>query len=91
MGAIFVNSLLISLTVHSLVISSGLYFRNHRPKDEGRLTLLPFSHIDPLDCFCYYLGLVGQAVKFDPTSLRYPGLVLPWALMGPLANLIIQL
>ena len=92
-GAIFwLVASLVSLTVHEFGHGLVAYILgDHRPKNEGRLTLLPFSHIDPLGLLLLLLFGVGWAkpVKFDPTSLRYPsfGSTLV-ALAGPLANLI---
>lgn len=93
-GAIFwLVASLVSLTFHEFGHALAAYILGDQtPKNDGRLTLLPFPHIDPLGLLLLLLFGVGWAkpVKFDPVRLRYRGfgstLV---ALAGPLANLII--
>lgn len=83
-------AVLVTLTFHEFfhaLVAYGL--GDQTPKAEGRVTLFPFPHIDPLGLFLILLFGVGWAkpVKFDPASLRFPnfGSTIV-ALAGPLAN-----
>lgn len=73
---------------HALV---GYWLGDHTAKQQNRLTLNPFAHVDPLG----FLALLtvgfgwGKPVPFNPYNLRYrrfgPALV---ALAGPAANFL---
>lgn len=83
-------AVLATLTFHECfhaLVAYGL--GDQTPKAEGRVTLFPFPHIDPLGLVLILLFGVGWAkpVKFDPASLRFPnfGSTIV-ALAGPLAN-----
>lgn len=89
-GVFWLVAVLATLTFHEFfhaLIACGL--GDQTPKAEGRVTLFPFPHIDPLGLFLILLFGVGWAkpVKFDPASLRFPnfGSTIV-ALAGPLAN-----
>lgn len=64
------------------------------PRSQGRLTLNPLSHLDPLGTLALlFLGFGwGRPVMFDPYNLRYPrkdsALI---ALAGPVSNILLAI
>ncbi len=89
-GVFWLVAVLATITFHEFFHALAAYgLGDQTPKAEGRVTLFPFPHIDPLGLFLILLFGVGWAkpVKFDPASLRFPnfGSTIV-ALAGPLAN-----
>ena len=97
--AVFIPLLLVAMTVHEASHALMSYWLgDHTAKHEGRLSLNPLVHIDPLFTvlipgILIALGqppiLAAKPVPFDPHSVRYGdfGAALA-ALAGPLSNIL---
>lgn len=92
-GVSWLVAVICTLTFHEFfhaLVAFGL--GDQTPKEDGRVTLVPFPHVDPLGFALLLLFGVGWAkpVKFDPASLRFPnfGSTIV-ALAGPFANLVL--
>lgn len=92
-GVLWLMAVTIALTFHEFMHALAAYsLGDQTPKSEGRVTLFPFSHIDPLGFILLLLFGFGWAkpVRFEPANLRYqtfgPTMV---ALAGPLANALL--
>mgnify|MGYP002349830259 FL=1 len=97
---VFVVSLLIAMTVHEFMHAYvGFMLGDTTARDEGRISLNPLRHIDPmmtvaLPIITYLLFhapiLAAKPVPFTPWRLRYRewGAAL-LALAGPLSNLVL--
>lgn len=89
--AVFVISLSVHEAAHAL---AGFWLGDHTAKREGRLTLNPVSHIDPLGFISLLLlGFGwGKPVPFNPYQLKFgrvgPVLV---AAAGPISNILLAL
>lgn len=89
---VWVLAIVLSLTVHEFSHALMSKMRGDATAEhEGRLTLNPFSHIDPFGFFAVLLLGFGWAkpVPFNPYNLKNP----KWdavliALAGPFSNLI---
>lgn len=88
-------ALLLSLTVHEFAhafIADKL--GDPTPRVQGRVTLNPLAHLDPLGTACLLLTRFGwgKPVQFDPHNLANPvrdsALI---ALAGPATNLVIAI
>jgi Zn-dependent protease len=92
-GVFWLVAVISTVTFHEFfhaLVAYGL--GDQTPKAEGRVTLFPFPHIDPLGLVLILLFGIGWAkpVRFEPSSLRYPNFgSTAVALAGPLANLIL--
>lgn len=87
--------ILLSLTVHEL--SHGYFsyrLGDPTPKDQGRITLNPLKHLDPLGTIMILISGFGWAKPVKVNSLYYKdrkkGTLLV-ALAGPLSNVLIAL
>ena len=99
---IFIPLLLVAMTIHEASHALMAYvLGDHTAKWEGRLTLNPLKHIDPiftllLPAIMIALGqapiLAAKPVPFDPHKVRFGdfGAALV-ALAGPLSNLVLAL
>lgn len=97
--AVFIPLLLVAMTVHEASHALMSYWLgDHTAKHEGRLSLNPLVHIDPvftvlIPGILIALGqppiLAAKPVPFDPHSVRYGdyGAALV-ALAGPLSNIL---
>lgn len=101
---LFSSPLLFFLWAFGLVLAISLHEYSHAvaadrlgdptPRSQGRLTLDPRSHLDPLGTLALlFLGFGwGRPVMFDPYNLRNPrrdsALI---ALAGPVSNLLFAL
>lgn len=90
-GIIF--ALLLSITVHEFSHALvATLLGDATPRYEGRLTLNPMAHLDPLGTLLLiFVGFGwGKPVPFNPYNLRFkrfgPALV---SLAGPFANLVL--
>lgn len=88
-------AVMVSLAFHEFMHASVAYaLGDQTPKSEGRVTLFPFPHLDPLGFFLLLLFGFGWAkpVRFEPGNLRARtfGSTLV-ALAGPLSNAILLL
>lgn len=92
--------ILLSMTLHEAIHAfMGYFLGDSTAKDEGRLTLNPLKHIDPVMTIALpvFLAIMGgpifggaKPVPFNPHRVRYG----EWgaamvALAGPLTNLLI--
>lgn len=62
------------------------------PKYDGRLTLNPFAHLDPVGTVMLFLFSFGWAkpVMVDPTRFKNPRRDMMWvALAGPVSNIVL--
>lgn len=90
---VFVLSLVIGITVHEFSHALAGYLQGDATaKLEGRLTLNPLAHLDPMgSLMLLFAGFGwGKPTPYNPYNLRWqkwgPSLV---ALAGPLSNLIV--
>lgn len=92
---VYIVALFIAITIHEFAHAFAAdYLGDPTPRIQGRLTLNPKSHIDPLGLlFLFFFGFGwGRPVEYDPYNLKNPrkdsGII---ALAGPLSNIIIAL
>ena len=90
--AIFAPPFLFALTVHEFAHGYLAYhFGDPTAKLQGRLTLNPLKHLDPLGVIAFFIMKIGWA-KPVPVDSRYfsnPARQLLWvSLAGPAANLL---
>lgn len=87
-----VAAVLITLTVHEFCHGYAAYrLGDPTAKNQGRLTLNPISHIDPIGAICMIFFKFGWAkpVPIDPRYFRKPKRDFAiTALAGPLSNII---
>lgn len=98
--AIVLGVILVSMTLHEAMHAfAGYFLGDDTAKAQGRLTLNPLKHIDPIMTIALpiFLAIVGgpifggaKPVPFNPNRVRYGewGAALV-ALAGPLTNLLI--
>lgn len=90
---IFALSLVIAITIHEFAHAfTADYLGDPTPKLQGRLTLNPLAHLDPLGTIMMFLVHFGwgKPVQFDPFNLRSPrrdAALISFA--GPVSNLIL--
>jgi len=93
--AIMLPAFLISLSFHEFCHAlSATLLGDDTPKKQGRLTLNPLAHVDPLGLFFLLLFRIGWAkpVIFDQRNFKYPKLYsIITALAGPMANFFLAL
>ena len=92
---VLVFSLLVAFVLHELAHALAAdKLGDPTPRLDGRITLNPLAHLDPLGTVCLLLlGFGwGKPVAFDPYNLRHPkrdtGLI---AAAGPATNLALAL
>lgn len=88
--------LLIAFPIHELAHAvSATYFGDHTPESQGRLTLNPLAHLDPMGTLMLVFAGFGWAkpVMVNEYALRrsssWAWLVV--ALAGPLSNLVLAI
>jgi len=90
---ILIFCLVISIGIHEFAHAYTAYkLGDSTPKLQGRVTLNPLAHIDPLGLILIILAGFGwgRPVEFDIYNLRNPKRdVLLIALAGPLSNIIL--
>src|SRR5665647_1679112 len=88
----FLPGILIGLTVHEYCHALVAHMcGDSTSKDQGRVTLNPLKHIDPLGFIMLLVAGFGWAkpVQFNEMNLRNPKYdVIKIALAGPLSNAI---
>lgn len=93
--AIKLGVLAVAITIHefshALIATS---FGDTLPRRQGRLTLNPLAHLDPIGTFMILFGPIGwgKPVQIDPNRMRHPAL--GWALSsiaGPVSNLLLSM
>jgi Zn-dependent protease len=90
---IWALALVIAITIHEFAHAwSADKLGDPTPRSQGRLTLNPLAHLDPLGTLALLLVRFGwgKPVQFDPYNLRHPqrdsALI---SLAGPASNLIL--
>ena len=86
-------ALIIAITVHEAAHAAAAdHLGDPTPRSQGRLTLNPLSHLDPVGTIAlliFHFGW-GKPVQFDPYNLRNPrrdsALI---SLAGPASNLLL--
>ena len=88
-----VIALIISITIHEFAHAYVAYkLGDPTPKLQGRVTLNPLSHLDPLGSLLLVIFGFGwgRPVEFNPENLTYPkrdtGLI---AVAGPVSNILL--
>lgn len=90
---ISVISLLVAITVHEFAHAYAAdRLGDPTPRMQGRLTLNPLAHLDPMGTLLMLLIRFGwgKPVQFDPYNLQYPrrdSAII--ALAGPFSNLLL--
>jgi Zn-dependent protease len=91
----FLPGIILGLTVHEFCHAWVAHFcGDSTSKDQGRVTLNPLKHIDPLGFIMLIIAGFGWAkpVQFDENNLRNPKYdVIKIALAGPLSNAVIAM
>jgi Zn-dependent protease len=88
-----IPALLLAVTVHE--VAHGLVadrLGDPTPRLQGRLTLNPLPHIDPLGALAFILAGFGWArpVPVNAANLRHPVRDMAWiAVAGPAANFVV--
>lgn len=93
-------SVLISMTVHEAMHAfAGYALGDHTAKEEGRLTLNPIAHIDPIGTIAMpvFFAAIGapifgaaKPVPFNPENLKWGDFgAAAVALAGPFTNLLL--
>ena len=88
--------LVVAFTVHEFAHAwTANYFGDDTPRSQGRLTLNPMVHIDPLGALLLVVAGFGWArpVMVNPLALerRSPAAPMLVALAGPLSNLVLAI
>ena len=88
----WVVAIVAALTIHEFAHAFSAYLLgDHTAKEDGRITLNPLTHIDPLGFMILLVAGFGWAkpVSVNPYNLRQPrsGIAIV-SLAGPLANLV---
>jgi Zn-dependent protease len=84
--------LVVAFTVHEFAHAwTAVYFGDETPREQGRLTLNPLKHLDPIGSLVLLVSGFGWArpVQVNPWTLsRTSSSAMMWvALAGPLSNL----
>ncbi len=103
-GTLFTNPLLFFVWIISLLIAISIHEAAHAytadhlgdptPRSQGRLTLNPLAHLDPLGTLMILIFRFGwgKPVQFDPFNLQNPrrdAAVI--SIAGPVSNLLLAL
>ncbi len=83
--------LLISITIHEWAHGFAAYkFGDNTPKLQGRLSLNPFRHLDPLGTIMLFIVGIGWAkpVEINPFNINNRFKLMIVAFAGPLSNFI---
>ena len=89
-------TLIIAFTIHEFAHAwAANYFGDSTPKINGRLTLNPLAHLDPIGSLMLLLVGFGWAkpVPVNPYTLRQraPSALMWVSLAGPLSNFLLAL
>jgi Zn-dependent protease len=93
-------ALALAIPIHEYAhAASAVYLGDDTPRRDGRLTIFPWDHFDPLGAiFCIMstisgVGLGwGKPVMVNPANLRHPRWSFMWvSAWGPLSNMILAL
>jgi len=83
--------LLISITIHEWAHGFAAYkFGDNTPKEQGRLSLNPIRHLDPVGTLMLFIVGIGWAkpVEINPSNIDKRYKLMLVALAGPLSNFI---
>jgi len=83
--------LLVSITIHEWAHGFAAYkFGDDTPKNEGRLSLNPFRHLDPIGTLMLFIVGIGWAkpVMINPYNINSRNKLFMVAFAGPLSNFI---
>lgn len=87
-----VPAVMIAILIHELAHSLAAYaLGDPTAKEDGRLSLNPFKHIEPVGAVCLYLFNVGwtKPVSTNPKNFKNERLgIFFTSLAGPVANLL---
>ena len=87
--------ILLALTVHEFAHGYVAYrFGDPTAKNEGRLTLNPLKHLDPIGTLAFFIIKIGWAkpVPVNPAYFRNPRKDMLWvALAGPAVNFVLAI
>ncbi len=87
--------ILLALTVHEFAHGYVAYrFGDPTARDQGRLTLNPLKHLDPLGTLAFFIIKIGWAkpVPVNPNYFKNPRKDMLWvALAGPAVNLALAI
>jgi len=92
--AVLIMPLLISITIHEWSHGFAAYkFGDPTPKIQGRLSLNPFAHLDPVGTLMLLVVGVGWAkpVEINPANINGRTKQMLVALAGPLSNVILAI
>ena len=85
--------ILLALTVHEFAHGYIAYrFGDPTARDQGRLTLNPLKHLDPLGTLAFFIIKIGWAkpVPVNPNYFKNPRKDMLWvALAGPAVNFVL--
>ncbi len=89
-------AVIVGFTVHEYAHAwTAVRLGDPTPKLEGRLTLNPLKHLDPLGTLLVFIAFIGWAkpVRWNPLYLRVPRRVgvLLVAAAGPVSNLVLAI
>jgi Zn-dependent protease len=93
-------ALAIAIPVHEFAhAASATIAGDDTPRRQGRLTIFPWDHFDPLGALCCILSTIsgfglgwGKPVMCNPANMRSPRWSFMWvAAWGPISNLILAL
>ncbi len=90
---VWCTALIIAVTVHEFAHAwTAVYMGDPTPKIQGRLTLNPLAHLDPLGTLLMLLVRFGwgKPVQFDPYNLKNPrrdAAII--SIAGPASNLLL--
>lgn len=91
----WIPSVIVALTVHELSHGLAAYFLGDKSvKDDGRLSLNPIRHIDPIGFICLLVMQFGWAkpVMIDTRNFKDPKNDMAiTAFSGPLSNLLLAM
>ncbi len=92
---IFTVAILFAITIHEFAHAwTANYFGDPTARLEGRITLNPISHLDPLGVICFIFAGFGwgKPVPVNPYNLRHPvrdDMII--SASGPISNLLAAL
>lgn len=89
---IWVPLLIVSLSLHEFGHAATAYaFGDQTPKREGRVTLNPLAHMDPLGTLMILFGPIGwgKPVNINPANMRWRHAELLVSFAGPGMNLVL--
>lgn len=92
--SMLVIPLLMSITVHEWAHGFAAYkFGDPTPKNQGRLSLNPFRHIDPMGALMLFIIGIGWAkpVEINPSYFKNKFQFMMVAFAGPLSNFIMAI